>query len=422
MKITQRDFAVVLRDTSTVLLFDNNLLPCVIPERHFWQSCEPVNAAILAEYGLDVITIRPLKSDFHKLNEDEAEIHNVYLMRYLEGDLPDRADWYPLEVLDSRDDDLRTQIQSETVLAWYDYAWYDDFLQTVKSLSDEKPQQVRSWERSAIWRITAENDTRYIKVLPEMFAHEVPLTQWMQAQFPEKSPVVISSPQSNMLYLADFGQHDLMSETDLSHWKNAIRAYADLQVATVSHQQTLLEMGVPHRGLDWIETRLDDFFAEDANLTRGNMPLSGEDIARLREAIPQLKVALITLRKCSIPETLEHGDLWAGQIILHEGRYLITDWSDSAITFPFFSPVFFLTDIESTLTNSPEARDSLTATYLSAWSDYGDNLETILEAANLISNVYTAMRYHYDILPQMGQQWEMHNMIAYDMRLLLAKL
>ncbi|MEO1290374.1 MAG: hypothetical protein AAFV93_21690 [Chloroflexota bacterium] len=45
----------------------------------------------------------------------------------------------------------------------------------------------------------------------------------------------------------------------------------------------------------------------------------------------------------------------------------------------------------------------------------------LYESANLLDDVFNAMRYHYDILPQMGQQWEMHNMVAYDLRLFLAK-
>ena len=119
-------------------------------------------------------------------------------------------------------------------------------------------------------------------------------------------------PYRRAMFMAQRTVNQLMSAPEYDSEELAA-AFSELREAAqeytaLTHQQTLLDMGVPHRGLDWIETRLDDFFAEDANLTRGNMPLSGEDIARLREAIPQLKAALITLKKCSIPETWEHGD------------------------------------------------------------------------------------------------------------------
>lgn len=433
MQVIQRDTGIILRngESPEILLFHDNQLPSVSPAQHFWQSCVPVNTSFLNDYSLKLITIRPLKSDFIQISDESGEIQNVYMMRYLHGHLPDNARWIPLDEMPALDTTMsitKKEIllawQSKTMPDWYHYDWYDKFMIAIESITDDAPEQIRSWERSTIWRIPTKEGNSYFKATPKMFAHEIPLTNWLSQQFPQKSPQMLSSPRPDTMRTADYGQIDLMSSKDLDSWLDAIQIYAELQLETIPHNQTLLEMNVPVRGMNWIAERMEVFLGEDDNLTQGERPLNEDEIAKLRSAIPQLKESINALKDCPIPETLEHGDLWAGQVIVHDGRIIITDWSDSAISFPFFSLVFFLTDIESILADYPDAKTIFEDAYLGQWLDFGElsTLREILASANLITNLYMALTYHYGILPDMGQKWEMHNMIAYHMRQLLAKL
>ena len=41
------------------------------------------------------------------------------------------------------------------------------------------------------------------------------------------------------------------------------------------------------------------------------------------------------------------------------------------------------------------------------------------ESVRLLSPVYTALQYAFDIFPRMEMRWEMENMLAYNLRLLL---
>ena len=433
MQIIQRDSGVILRsgESLEILLINDNQLPTVSPERHFWQSCVTVNAAFLSDYSLNLLTIRPLQNNFVKHSDDMGEMQSVYMMRYLDGAIPDNACWCSVDEMPSLDitmpitkEDILSAIQSKTVPEWYRFDWYDEFTLAIQSITEDSLQQIRSWERSAIWRIPSSEGETYLKFLPPMFKHEVVLSTWLSQRFPQKSPEMLSSPIPGTMRMADYGQLDVMSCKDLDIWRDAIQGYAELQVALIEHNPELREISVPERGLDWIAEKIEAFLMDDTNLSRGVNPLNEEDIANLQSAIPRLMLAIDALRVSPIPETLEHGDLWAGQMIVHDGCILITDWSDSAITFPFFSLPFFLTEIESNLADYPDAKSVLEDAYLSQWLNYGDmaTLKAILASANLVSNIYTALRYHYDILPAMGQKWEMESMIAYDMRLLLAKL
>lgn len=433
MQVIQHDTGVILRNSESpeVLIFDTNQLPSVAPKQHFWQSCAPVNLAFFEEYGLKLITLRPLKSDYEKISDESVEIQNVYLMRYLNGKLPSNAQWIPIDEMPELDGSAtitKAQIlsawDSYFVPDWFHYDWYDKITTAIKSFTDFEPKQIRTWERSTIWQIQEKDGKSYFKASPKMFSHEILLTNWLSEHFPENFPQLLPPLIPDTMRTADYGQVDLMSRKDLDTWQDAIQIYAKLQIAVLTHKQALLDMNVPQRGLDWIAERLEAFLMTDANLTRGERPLNSDEIEKLQSAMPRLNAAIQTLKECPIPETLEHGDLWAGQLIIHEGRIIITDWSDSAITFPFFSLPFVLTDIENNLPDFPGAKTILEDTYLEQWFQYGDiaSLRDVFASANLISNIYAALRYHHDILPNIGQKWEMHNMIAYDMRLLLAKL
>ncbi|MEO1290373.1 MAG: hypothetical protein AAFV93_21685 [Chloroflexota bacterium] len=377
MNIIQRDTAVILRrdnTRNTILFLDNNSLPTVSPERHFWQTCAPVNRAIAEQYNLSVITIRPLMTQFIPIDDETGEFHVLYLMRYQGGTIPDNACWVMLDDLPelasalsiSREDLLKLLPDPEQP-AWYHYEWLETLYQAVSSITDETPQQIRSWERSAIWRIPTSQDDYYLKLLPEMFAHEAQLTRWLAEQFPRHLPTILPDILPNSLCTADYGQVDLSSVSDLAQWQSAVVTCAQIQIQVIDKMDKLLALGVPQRGLNWLADHLDEFLVDDGHLRLGEHPLNQDEIARVREAIPRLHEEIHILQASSLPETLEHGDLWAGQIILHDNRILITDWSDSAITCPFFSLAFFLTDIEQQFPDEPTARLQLQESYLREW-------------------------------------------------------
>ncbi|MBK9751442.1 MAG: phosphotransferase [Chloroflexi bacterium] len=116
--------------------------------------------------------------------------------------------------------------------------------------------------------------------------------------------------------------------------------------------------------------------------------------------------------------TLTHGDFWAGQIVQTEDdRLLFTDWSDAACAHPFFDVAFFLAEISADLPDVPGAKDRLVQAYLSEWGELGST--EAYAAAEIIAPLYTALRYHHDILPRMEIAWEMENMLNYNLRLML---
>ena len=58
---------------------------------------------------------------------------------------------------------------------------------------------------------------------------------------------------------------------------------------------------------------------------------------QLRALASNLAERCTALRACGIPDSLEHGDLWPGNIFVDTDASAIIDWEDVAIAHPFLS-------------------------------------------------------------------------------------
>ncbi len=414
------DYSFILNFSGTqpeLLLIDQQLLVSEPLEPHFWQSCEPVNRAVAVQYGIEAITLRCLARRY-----EPDRVVSVYAQEFRGGWLPNGAHWITREQLSTLTlfpftvDDLLGWFDSITSdhplrRVWYRPGW---FAHTTADLSIHVVgaiTQMRSWERSTLLRIPGADGDFYYKGVPAMFAYEPALTAWLAQEYADCTPAVTAFDRDGLL-MPDYGGVPLTVVADEALWADTMRVYARLQINTATRCDQLLALGVPHRGLSWIDQHIDSLLLSDAALRVGNHPLTDDEIVKLRALVPAVHEACTLLQHSPIPETLEHGDLWDGQIIVRDRQPVITDWSDAAITFPFFSLAFFAAEI-------PIPADPLRRAYLGEWQALLPDVEALEAASRLLSPMYSALRYYVDILPAMENQWEMENMLAYNLRLLL---
>lgn len=426
------DYCIILNADHALLLVENKIPVVGSSDGHFWQTCEPVDRSVRRTYGIDATTVCCLRSDY-----TDNLITNVYLMEYQAGNLPPAAQWVALDKLPR----LQTPVTAKNIRGWI--AWFEGdhplrqdwyrpgfFKATAQELPSRLPdirirriEQVRSWERSSIMRIlTDDSSDLYLKSVPTMFAHEPALAAWLSARYPDQFPEVRDYRSGCDFIMSAYRGKSLKEQPDLALWQGALAGYAALQVELAAQTDELLALGVPERGLDWIDAHIDSLLDDEAILSGSHNPLTAEQITQVRKLGPRLHQACETLATFNIPSSLEHGDLWTGQIIVRpEGGFIYTDWSDSAITCPLFSLPYFVAEVDNELPGVSNARDHLRDAYLSTWTAF-EPMSRLLEAyesVKLLSPLYTTMQYAYDILPRMERRWEMANMVGYNLRLLL---
>lgn len=466
------DYCIILNIDHAVLLVENKIPAVGSSEGHFWQTCEPVNRSVRRTFGIDATTVCCLRTDYK-----DNLITNVYLMEYQAGNLPPAAQWVALDKLPR----LQTPVTAKNVRGWIKWFegnhplrqdWYrpgfikataEELTRRLPDIRIRRIEQVRSWERSSIIRIlTDDSSDLYLKSVPPMFAHEPALAAWLSARYPGQFPNVRDHRPGCDFIMSAYSGVSLKEQPDLAVWQGALAGYAALQVELATHTDELLALGVPERGLDWIAEHIDTLLDDEALLSGSHNPLTADQITQVKASIPRLHAACDMLSKFNIPPSLEHGDLWTGQIIVRpegdklqnltpdpsafapgrgekeistsdtdtaltanrkfsSGEFIYTDWSDSAITCPLFSLTYFLAEVDNELPGVVNARDELRDAYLSAWTAF-EPMPRLLEAyesVKLLSPLYTTMQYVYDILPRMERRWEMENMVGYNLRLLL---
>lgn len=414
------DYSFILNFSGTqpeLLVIDDQLLFAKPVESHFWQVCEPVNRPVADDYGIDVVTLRCLARRY-----ESDRIISLYANEYRGEQLPDGARWITRELISSlttppfTPDDLLGYFDSFTGdhplrREWYRPGWFARTIAELPVQITGAVTQLRSWERSTLLKVPGTSGAFYYKGVPIMFAHEPALTAWLAQEYPDCIPAV-KAFGADWLLMPDYAGTPLTAIADETVWSDAMRVYARLQINTAVRCDQLRALGVPQRGLSWIDQHIDSLLLNETALRVGNYPLNDGEIANVQALVSALHEACAQLQQSSIPETLEHGDLWAGQIIVRDGQTLITDWSDAAITLPFFSLAFFLA--ETSMPSEP-----LRHAYLDEWEKFVPGLEAFEAAARLLAPAYSALRYFVDILPGMENQWEMENMLTYNLRLLL---
>ena len=281
-------------------------------------------------------------------------------------------------------------------------------------------EQVRSWERSSIWRAPTDCGTLYFKAVPPIFAHELTLPPALNAWRPGSDTEILARDTMRCwMLLADLGDSILFRARDFATWEAVLRAYAEIQIACIAHRDDLLALGCPLRPLADLPASLDALLADEAAFLPGDDDgMTPEQVARLRTLAPSLMAACAELSALGIPETLEHGDLWGTNIFLSDdsgSTFRFHDWSDSSLSHPFFSLLLTLHDVELAFPDTPDARDRLRDAYLAPWSTIAppDRLRRAFTLAQRLAPLDHALLYHRRILPAMRAKWEMALMLPY---------
>ena len=166
------------------------------------------------------------------------------------------------------------------------------------------------------------------------------LTTW----YPRNMPGVLAMDRERCwMLLAEFGIL-LYEHPDKTEREKALEVYSQMQVqvAATQHIDTLFAISCLDRRLHILENQIDPLLNDEDALA----DLNSSEVEQLRAYGPRLKSMCHELARCSIPQTLVHGDLHTGNIAIQYDNYIYFDWSDGCVAHPFFDVLTFKENID----------------------------------------------------------------------------
>jgi hypothetical protein len=179
---------------------------------------------------------------------------------------------------------------------------------------------------------------------------EVPLTVALASRWPDRVTELVEHGE-DWFTMRDAGVPIAAVGDQEDAWLAALPLYAELQRGETERAAEHLAAGVPDQRVDGLVERFETY------------PEFRAFAPRFAELIGSL----------TVPATVQHDDLTAGNVFAKDGRVRILDWGDAVIGHPFASLVVTLRTYDG---SAQPLRDA----YLEPWGPgYGSELDAALQ-------------------------------------------
>jgi hypothetical protein len=218
-----------------------------------------------------------------------------------------------------------------------------------------------------------------------LFVDEGAVLRCLAGLYPGRIPVPIAvRPGEGWILLDDFGDPS-DGEIPLAEQTRLVRDFAQLQIDSSQKIELLLVAGCKDRRLQVMLSQIESLFSDEIALG----PLQLEERTKLQQSAPRLRELLTDLTSLSIPYAILHGDLHAGNVIPHEDSFLYFDWTDAAISHPFFDMIHIFREEDEA------QKHALQEAYLSAWEARypASDVRRAWELAGVLYGFYHAVSY-----------------------------
>jgi hypothetical protein len=318
-------------------------LPPVSLEMPWWPEAHDLVAAVRQRDGIDITVLRLLRVTSQEVSGGEvtylAETDRVPAAA-LHAYPGDPLHEHPLRQVWARPGG------PTGLLSWADGRLAE---QGVRRTADA--DQMRTWNLSALWRLPTTAGRIWLKVVPDFFAHEGAVINWIGAPV---APVLHGFASGRALIgdIEGVPNHEVLDPQAL---RPMVDLLTSLQRRAVDRVDELLALGVPDRRLPRMLPGIASVVEEWGSALR---LVERRALDRLLCDLPA-RVAAIA--GCGVPDTLVHGDFHAGNVAGPLGRYVILDWGDSFVGHPLIDELAFVERL------SPEVRSAARGWFVEAW-------------------------------------------------------
>jgi hypothetical protein len=198
---------------------------------------------------------------------------------------------------------------------------------------------MRTWNLSALWRIPTTEGRVWLKAVPDFFAHEGAVIDWIGAPV---APRLIDFDTGRALLVDIEGptNHEVRDPGALSPM---VELLTGLQRRALDRLPELMALGVPDRRLSTVVDRAA------AVLEQWGSSIEPAERRSLEAVMAGLPARVAAIADCGVPETLVHGDFHAGNVAGRPGGYVILDWGDSFVGHPLLDELAFVERLPPTV-------------------------------------------------------------------------
>ncbi len=300
------------------------MLPPVALELPWWPEANDLVTAVRERDGIEITVLRLLHTASDQISGGEV----TYLAETDRPPLVTLASW-PGDPL--TDQPLRQTWAHPGGPAEL-LAWADGRLARAGLGRTGRAQQMRTWNLSALWRIPTRGGRVWLKAVPDFFAHEGAVIDWIGAPV---APRLIDFDAGRALLVDIEGPTNHEVRDPESLWP-MVELLTGLQHRALDRLPELLALGVPDRRLSTVVDRAA------AVLERWGSTLRPGERRSLETVVAGLPARVAAVANCGVPETLVHGDFHAGNVAGRPGGYVILDWGDSFIGHPLLDELAFV--------------------------------------------------------------------------------
>lgn len=217
---------------------------------------------------------------------------------------------------------------------------------------------------------TANRFSYWLKATGKPNRHEFSITAALAKICPQYLPSIIAKRSDWNAWLMEDAGKSLEHHTERRCLKLAIGAMAELQRATVDHAEYLLAAGAVDQRISLLQSSIPAMVAylEQAMEIQTSTRVPRLGTGRLRALGRLLEDAFAAMANLDIPDTILHGDMNRGNILIRSGNCVFTDWCEARIGNPFLTFQHM-----RLLLKGPEAceqaEQELKAVYRQRWSD-----------------------------------------------------
>ena len=260
---------------------------------------------------------------------------------------------------------------------------------------------MRWWSISSVARIDTGaalgSERFFFKASPAFFSNEAAVTAAVAERFPDISPrlMAVNTTRGWML-MGDLGDLTLGAADSIDLWRETVRALARVQIEFADDVGSLERLGLKRRSMSAIVSTLSEWTQDPGSPgLRYASQRAQSALGRLEPHLDLVEQLCGKVDSAGLPQTLDHGDLDAGNVFIRDGSPVIMDWSDASISSPLFAPALI-----PQVSRNPQLVDE----FLAVWGDYAtlNELHEAFEAAKPIAALERAFHYHRNIVAHLA--------------------